>query len=284
MTRMLRGLAAPCFGSDPMEIVELGVAAEEAGFDGFFVWDHMLFANDGQGPPIVDPWLVMAVLAARTKRVTIGPMVTPLSRRRPWVVARQTATLDILSGGRTILGVGLGSPARGDFELFGELDDNRGRAELLDESLAVLDGLWSGETFSFQGKHFALGPVRFLPRPVSRPRIPVWVGGVWPATRPMERASRWDGAVPITYVNGDLTRPSAEEIGQVRDLIRRERGTMTGYTLAVWAELAADPADLASELPAYGEAGATWWIETATPRGAWQDALRRRIAAGPGTP
>ncbi len=264
-----------------MEIVELGVAAEEAGFDGFFVWDHMLFANDGQGPPTVDPWLVMAVLATRTSRITIGPMITPLSRRRPWVVARQTVTLDLLAAGRTVLGVGLGSPAQGDFERFGEVSDVRGRAERLDESLAILDRLWSGAITSFAGTHFQLDEVRFLPRPVSRPRIPVWVGGVWPARAPMRRAARWDGAVPITYVDGALTRPSAQQTAAVRDLVLAERGSLDDYTIAVWAELAEDPASVAAELPAYVDAGATWWIETAKPGDGWTELLARRIALGP---
>lgn len=282
MTQLRRGVAAPCFVEDPMQIVELGVAAEEAGFDGFFVWDHMLYANDGQGPPTVDPWLVMAVLAARTSRITIGPMITPLSRRRPWMVARQTVTLDLLAGGRTVLGVGLGSPARGDFELFGEVSEPRGRAELLDESLALLDQLWSGETTSFSGEHFHVDGVRFLPRPVTRPRIPVWVGGVWPARAPMRRAARWDGAVPITYVDGALSRPTAAEIGAVRDLLLTERGSLDGYPIAVWAEIAEDPGAVAAELPGYQDAGATWWIETAKPHENWTDQLARRIALGPG--
>src|SRR6478752_4693169 len=149
MARVLRGLAAPCFGDDPAEIVELAVVAEQAGFDGFFVWDHMLFADDGMGPAVLDPWALLSAIAVRTSRVVIGPMVTPPSRRRPWVLARQTVTLDRLSGGRTVFGVGLGSPAHGDFGRFGDVADARGRADLLDESLAILDGLWSGEPFSF---------------------------------------------------------------------------------------------------------------------------------------
>jgi alkanesulfonate monooxygenase SsuD/methylene tetrahydromethanopterin reductase-like flavin-dependent oxidoreductase (luciferase family) len=281
MSALLRGVAAPCFGDDPTEIVELAVAAEQAGFDGFFVWDHMLFANDGQGPAILDPWVLLSVIASATSRIVIGPMVTPLSRRRPWVLARQTATLDVLSGGRSVFGVGLGSPTEGDFGRFGEVTDERQRAELLDETLTILDGLWSGETFSFTGKHYDLKPVRFLPRPVRRPRIPVWVGGVWPARRPMQRAARWDGAVPITYVERRLTRPRADEIAAVRDLVQAERGTLDDYELVVWAEVAQDLAALAKELPGYVEAGTTWWVETAVPQYGWQDGLRRRIALGP---
>ncbi len=153
-----RGLAVPCFADDPMELVRLGIAAEAAGFDGFFLWDHIVFSNTGEGPPIVDPWLVLAVVAASTSRIRIGTMITPVPRRRPWQLAKETTTLDRLSNGRLILGVGIGSPAYGDFGILGEPSGERERAELLDEGLAVMAGLWSGEKFSYRGKHFQAGP------------------------------------------------------------------------------------------------------------------------------
>jgi alkanesulfonate monooxygenase SsuD/methylene tetrahydromethanopterin reductase-like flavin-dependent oxidoreductase (luciferase family) len=277
---VLRGLAAPCMGHDPNEIVELAVAAEQVGFDGFFVWDHMVFANEGDGPPVLDPWALMSAIAVRTSTIVIGPMITPPSRRRPWVLARQTVTLDRLAGGRTVFGVGLGSPSYGDFGRFGDEADTRARADMLDESLVILDGLWSGEPFSFSGEHYRIDPVRFIPTPVSGRRIPVWVGGIWPGKRPMRRAAKWDGAVPITYVDGALTRPSAEQMTEVRDLIRSERGSLEDYVLAVWAEVASSPEVVIDELPPYVEAGTNWWIETAVPRGEWQTGLRERIGQG----
>ncbi|MGN6242446.1 MAG: LLM class flavin-dependent oxidoreductase [Motilibacteraceae bacterium] len=276
-----RGLAAPCFAEDPSELVDMAVAAEAAGFDAFFLWDHILFANDGDGPAIVDPWITLAAIADRTQRILIGTMVTPVSRRRPWVLARQTATLDVLSAGRLVLGVGLGSPAEGDFGRFGEVADPVSRAELLDEGLEILEGLWSGEPFAYTGRHLRLQPVTFRPRPVQRPRIPIWVGGTLPNRRPMSRAARWDGAVPITWVDRRLARPSAAQIAEVRDQVQAERGDLTGYEIAVWAEVAEAPEALRSELADYVEAGATWWIETAKPEDGWQDQLRRRIAARP---
>src|SRR6266852_4082326 len=199
MAGLKHGIAVPCFGSDPAGLVELGVATERAGFDGYFLWDHIVFSNTGDGPPIVDPWLVLSVVAARTSRISIGTVVTPVPRRRPWQLARTTTTLDRLSGGRVVLGVGIGSPAYGDFGIFHEPSGDRERAELLDEGLDVLAGLWSGERFSYSGKHLTVDPVRFLPVPVQRPRIPVWVAGVLPATRPIARAARWDGMVPIRF-------------------------------------------------------------------------------------
>lgn len=279
---MFRALAAPCLAQDPQVLVDLGIAAERAGFDGFFLWDHLSFSNDGQGPAVVDPWLVLALIAAGTQRIKIGTMITPISRRRPAVLARQTTTLDLISHGRVILGVGIGSPAVGDFGLFGDETDAVVRAEMLDEGLAVLDGLWSGERIEHRGKHYTVDGVAFLPRPVQRPRIPIWVGGTLPNKRPMSRAARWDGAVPITWDDDRrLARPTAQQIAGVRDQVRAERGHLDGFDLAVWAEVALDPAALAAELPPYGVAGATWWIETAKPEPGWLPDLRRRLAAGP---
>lgn len=276
-----RGLAAPNFARTPEELVRLAVLAEEAGFDGFFLWDHMVFANDGRGPDVQDPWLVLALVAERTERITMGTMITPLSRRRPSVLARQTTTLDLLSGGRLVLGVGIGSPARGDFELFGDEADAVVRAEMLDEGLEVLQGLWSGEPFSHEGPHYTVTDVRFTPTPVQRPRIPVWVGGTLPRRRPMLRALRWDGAVPITWADGRLARPSVEQIRWVRDLARTHRdGGERDFELAVWAEVADRPGSPALELPDYVDAGATWWIETAKPEPGWYDGLLARIKAG----
>ena len=201
-------------------------------------------------------------------------MITPVPRRRPWVLARQTATLDRLAGGRTVFGVGIGSPAYGDFGIFGDVTDARTRAAMLDEGLDVLAGLWTGETFSHRGEHYRLDPVRFTPTPVQQPRIPVWVGGVLPAKAPMRRAARWDAAVPIRFRDGVLARPSAQDIADVRDLVRAERGSLDGYDLVVWAEVAPDPAAVLAELDDYAAAGTTWWIETAKPEPDWYAGLR----------
>jgi alkanesulfonate monooxygenase SsuD/methylene tetrahydromethanopterin reductase-like flavin-dependent oxidoreductase (luciferase family) len=278
--RLRRGVAVPNFGTEPAGLIDLGVAAERAGFDGFFLWDHIVFANTGDGPPIIDPWLALAVVAARTSRIKLGTMITPVPRRRPWQLARQTATLDRLSGGRVILGVGIGSPAYGDFGIFGEPTGDRDRADLLDEGLAVLDGLWSGERFSYAGQHFTVDPVRFTPVPVQRPRIPVWVGGVLPATRPMDRAARWDGAVPIRFADRSLIRPSAQDIADVRQRVAAARGSADGFDVAVWAEVAPDPATVPALAADYAEAGATWWIETAKPGPGWWEGVTQRVAAG----
>jgi alkanesulfonate monooxygenase SsuD/methylene tetrahydromethanopterin reductase-like flavin-dependent oxidoreductase (luciferase family) len=281
MSGLQRGIAVPCFGTDPAELIELGVATELAGFDGYFLWDHIVFSNSGDGPPIVDPWVVLSVVAARTSRIRIGTVITPVPRRRPWQLAKTTTTLDRLSGGRVVLGVGIGSPAYGDFGIFHEPSGDRERAALLDEGLDVLAGLWSGQPFSYTGTHFTVDKVRFTPAPVQRPRIPIWVAGVLPARRPIERAARWDGMVPIRFDAAGLVRPSPTDIAEVTAQITGLRGSADGYDMVVWAEVASDPAavpDLARE---YAVAGATWWIETAKPEPGWWEGVQARVAAGP---
>jgi len=281
MASLQRGIAVPCFAEDPMELARLGIGAERAGFDGFFLWDHIVFSDTGDGPPIVDPWLVLAVVATGTSRIKLGTMITPVPRRRPWQLARETATLDRLSDGRLILGVGIGSPAYGDFGIFHQPDGEQDRAELLDEGLDVIAGLWTGERFSYRGKHFTLDPVRFTPPPVQRPRIPVWVGGVLPAPRPIARAARWDGMVPIRFAGGSLTRPSAADIADVSARITAARGSAaTAFDLAVWAEVAAEPAAVPEIAVPYQASGATWWIETAKPGPRWWEGVCERVASG----
>ncbi len=277
MSGVSRGLAVPCFREDPGELIRLGIDAERAGFDGFFLWDHLVWADTGEGPPIVDPWQVLAVVAANTTRIRIGTLITPLPRRRPWQLAKETTTLDRLSGGRLILGVGIGSPSRADFGLFGEPAGEKVRAELLDEGLDVLAGLWSGERFSYRGKHYTIGPVRLAPTPVQRPRIPVWVGGVLPAPRPTARAARWDGMVPI---HAGLGQAPAEDMGAVRDRITALRGSAVGFDFVVWAGLEPAAGEVAALLPAYQEAGVTWWIESARPEAQWWQRIRMRVARG----
>jgi alkanesulfonate monooxygenase SsuD/methylene tetrahydromethanopterin reductase-like flavin-dependent oxidoreductase (luciferase family) len=274
--KMRRGISVPNFAEDPAELIEMGADAERAGFDGFFLWDHIVFTDTGDGPPIADPWQVLAAIATRTSRIRLGTMITPVSRRRPWQLARQTATLDVLSGGRLILGAGLGSPAYGDFGIFREPSGDRVRAELLDEGLAILDGLWTGEPFSFSGQHYTVDRVRFRPRPVQRPRIPVWIGGILPAARPIERAARWDGMVPIRYAGTRLTQPAPADFAALRARLG------PAADLVVWADVAPDPAAVPDLARPYAEAGATWWLESARPdEPAWQNTLRHRIAAGP---
>ena len=169
---------------DPRAAAELAAEAEAAGWDGVFTFDAI--AIDGQ--PLYDPWVVLAAIAMRTDRVRLGAMVFAPTRRRPWNFAHQAITLDILSNGRLVLPVGLGTLDDQAFGNVGEPTDARTRARRLDETLAIVEGLGSGEPFSFQGEHYRFGPMTMRPGPVQRPRIPVWVIGAWPHERSMRRA------------------------------------------------------------------------------------------------
>lgn len=183
--------------NNPDTAVEHAVAAEDAGWDGVFQIDHLIdFTADGPAghSPLNDPWITWAGVASRTDRITLGSYVTPIPRRQPWQLARNLATLDRLSGGRVLLGAGLGAPW--DFETFDKAYDQRRLAERYDEALDVIAGLWTGEPFSFDGEHFTVDDAVLRPTPVQEPRIPVVIGGWWPFKKPFQRAARWDGVIP----------------------------------------------------------------------------------------
>ena len=186
--------------ADPRLLADIAREAEEAGWDGAFIFDSLYsssWGDDSGPPPTADPWIALAAMAMRTERIRVGLMIAPLSRRRPWKVARETVTLDHLSNGRLVLPVGLGFAEDGGYAKVGEELDRKKRAEMLDESLAIIDGLWSGEPFSFRGEHYQVDEMTFLPKPVQSPRIPVWVVGAWPRPKSMRRAARWDCVLPI---------------------------------------------------------------------------------------
>jgi alkanesulfonate monooxygenase SsuD/methylene tetrahydromethanopterin reductase-like flavin-dependent oxidoreductase (luciferase family) len=268
---------------DPREAAEMAARAEAAGWDGVFTWDGIAI---GPGDTY-DPWVVMAAMAMRTERVTLGAIVTPPARRRPWKLAREAMTLDRLSDGRLVLPVGLGALDDAAFANVGEPTDARTRAELLDESLAILEGLWSGEPFAFAGRHHRFGEMTFRPTPVQRPRIPIWVIGAWPAERSMARAARWDGIVP--QARDDAGLPASPTPGQLREIVawvaaaRAAEGRSGTYdVIAQGTTTAGDRAAAVARVAHFREAGATWWIEMDW-AGATVASLRERIDAGPPT-
>jgi len=264
---------------DPRMLVELAVAAEEAGWDGFFLWDHLLWHEPGGH--VADPTVVISAVAARTERIRFGIMVNLLARRRPAKVARETVTLDVLSGGRLIVGAGLGSlPA--EFTAFGENADPRVRAARLDESLHLLDVLWTGQPVTFHGEYLTATDVTMLPRPVQRPRIPIWCGGRWPNQPPFRRAARWDGVLP-THTGYGLGETMPRD--ELRAVIRytREHRTADGpFDVALEGRTDGSAADRGGRLvAAYVRAGLTWWIEAlGWWRGTPADAMAR-VRQGP---
>jgi len=238
---------------DPRTLVGLATLAEEAGWDGFFLWDHIRYRAPAS--KIADPWIVLAAIATATATIRIGPMITPLARRRPHKLARETVTLDHLSAGRLILGAGLGSDSSDEFQDF-EPDavDPKERARRLDSGLAALEHFWTKE---------------FDPPPVQQPRIPVWLAGRWPARRPLHRAIHWDGYFPIDLPGPDALAELAAEITE----LRAASSLTTPFDLVV-----TDPPG--SDWDAWTNAGATWCLTgwDSEPR---LDEVRAAIADGP---
>jgi alkanesulfonate monooxygenase SsuD/methylene tetrahydromethanopterin reductase-like flavin-dependent oxidoreductase (luciferase family) len=268
--------------ADPRTTAALAAEAEAAGWDGFFVWDHMVF-DRRERLPVADPWVLLAAVALATERLRLGPMVTPLARRRPWKVARETVTLDHLSGGRLILGVGLGTPAADEYGAFGEPTGARERAAMLDEALEVLTLLWSGETVFFHGQHYRLEEVAFLPTPVQRPRIPVFVAGAWPRRAPLRRAARFDGVVPLKVAaDGDLQPLTAADLGELLAIVRAHRAGGEPLEVMVGGVTPGeDPAAALAVVEPLAEAGMTWWTESLEPRRGDLEAMRERVRQGP---
>lgn len=274
---MKYGFVLP-FG-DARTAADYAYEAERAGWDGFFV------AETVWG---VDAWVSLTAAAMRTSRIRLGTLLTPVSRRRPWKLASETATLDRLSGGRVILVVGLGAVDTG-FAEFGEVTDRKTRAELLDEGLEIITRLWSGEPVSYEGKHYKVRPLRgWGIRPVQQPRIPIWVVGAWPRPKSMTRALRYDGVLPTTMdARGHFRELSHEDVRAVREYVQAKRDATTPFDIVVEGMTPiGDPAASADIIRAWADAGATWWIESMwdgpgkTPEEKEAN-VRRRLLEGP---
>ncbi len=256
----------PNFGefAAPEVFADVARRAEEAGWDALLVWDHVVEQKDLRRE-IADPWILLAAAALATRRIRLGTAITPVARRRPAKLAREVATLDCLTGGRMVLGAGLGAPVADEYASFGDTTDTKVLAERLDEGLHALDLLWSGEPVTYRGNQVTIDDVVFLPVPVQRPRVPVWVGGFWPNKAPMRRAARWDGAIPA-MAGMEAARPP--DVSEARELVMFLRGCRAENGLAdrpfdivIGGMSPAGPAagrDLAGPL---ADLGVTWWDE-----------------------
>jgi alkanesulfonate monooxygenase SsuD/methylene tetrahydromethanopterin reductase-like flavin-dependent oxidoreductase (luciferase family) len=274
------GLFVPLFDelADPVVVAQVAAEAEEAGWQGFFVWDQIRWRAPVRD--VADPWITLAAVATATESLRLGPMVTPLARRRPAKVARESATLDRLSDGRLTMGVGLGSDRfAGEWSITGEELDDRTRGDMLDESLEILAAAWSGDPVHHRGRHYTVDGMSFLPRPVQRPAIPVWVAGFHGSARPLRRAARHQGFFPVNLEHPDQLAEMAAKIAELR------RGHDTDadadatepYDLVVALEPGDDPAP-------YAAAGATWWLVEIPADNASVELLRGVVHDGPFEP
>jgi alkanesulfonate monooxygenase SsuD/methylene tetrahydromethanopterin reductase-like flavin-dependent oxidoreductase (luciferase family) len=241
---------------DPSLLVELAKRAEDSGWDGVFIWDHVAYRE--RGWPVADPYVTVSAIAAVTSRIRLGVLVSALARRRPWKFARETATLDVLSGGRLVVGIGLGSQPHEEFAAFGEDPDPRVRAARIDEGLEILTGLWTGEPFAFQGHHFRVQETVFLPRPHQRPRPPIWVAGRWPARPPFRRAARFDGVFPTFDGVGHAERPTPDQLRAAVQYTLSHRDVEDRFDVVLEAQSEDRDPELVA---AYVDAGLTWWVE-----------------------
>jgi alkanesulfonate monooxygenase SsuD/methylene tetrahydromethanopterin reductase-like flavin-dependent oxidoreductase (luciferase family) len=287
---MRYGVYVPNFGpyGNARVLADLAYEAEEAGWDGFFLWDQVSKTTLTPGvDPMVDPWVTLAAIALRTSAIRLGTLVTPLPRRRPWMLARQTVSLDHLSAGRLIFGVGSGG-GYFDFEALGEASDPKTLAALLDEGLEVLTGLWSGEPYRHEGAGYQVKEAQFLPRPLQFPRIPIWMAAMWPAKAPLRRAVRFDGIVPIGRDLPLTAMLTPEEMDEIVRYVACQPGYTTPFEV-VHSGLTTgmDAVHDREMVAAYQQVGVTWWVEKILPErwGSWTawplEAMSARIRRGP---
>jgi alkanesulfonate monooxygenase SsuD/methylene tetrahydromethanopterin reductase-like flavin-dependent oxidoreductase (luciferase family) len=263
--------------SDPLEVARLAAEAEEHGWDGVFVWDHLIYS-----PPVTDvadPWITMAAIAAATERVRLGPMVTPLPRRRPAKLVKETVTLDQLSRGRLTLGVGLASDNHRELSSTGEELNDRVRAQQLDESLDILRAAWTGDPVHHRGEHYRVEDITFRPVPVQRPAIPIWVAVRHGNPKPLRRAARHDGVFPVNVDHPDQLAEIVATIAGLRAQgVAAPQGVAASETfdVAMMGAAGADPAP-------YAKAGATWWLVAFDWRSPSVDQVRGVLREGPPT-
>lgn len=276
---MKHGIFLPPFDdlAEPRRVARLAADAEQAGWDGFYLWDHML-AEPGMA--VAEAWTTLAAIAMTTQRVRIGAMVTPLARRRPWVLARQIATLDRLCGGRLDVGIGLGDDGWREFSAFGDEASPRTRGELLDESLEIIQDLLSGNEVARAGRHFSIDTAPVLPVPVQDP-VPFWAAVRWPNRRPLARAARLQGCFPIFAGSGQLPPPpGAADLAELRaELVGLGAPRSLDVAVRVSLHQLADAAR-PEAAAALAEAGVTWLLEAFAPG---QDAaeIEAYVRSGP---
>ncbi|MFX0016143.1 MAG: LLM class flavin-dependent oxidoreductase [Promethearchaeota archaeon] len=244
--------------TDPQEYIKLSIIAEESNWDGFFIWDH-IYLNKDNPEPTFDPWILLASVAAKTEKLRMGTTVTALARRRPWKIARETVSLDRLSNGRLILGVGLGVDT--EFSDFGENSDPQVRGKKLDEALDILVGLWTGEPFSYQGEYYRMNEVQFIPKPIQE-SIPIWVGGTWPNKKPFKRAAKFNGIFPLREGFNEPLWP--DDMKEIIKFIKLHQKIPKSFDV-IHTVVTSTKKEENQWIHDYIEAGVTWIVECIYP-------------------
>ncbi len=262
------------------QLGDLAASAEQAGWDGVFYWDAVHVPDLDE---MHDPWVALTVMAMRTSRVRIGGIVMAVPRHKPWIFARAATSVDHASHGRLVLPLGLGALDDTGMAGVNENTDIRDRAERFDETLDFLEKAWTARPFSVHGKHYTTAEMTFLPPPVQKPRIPIWIVGAWPREKSMQRVLRYDGLLPNKLKpEGGQEPVTPEDLRAMAEWVRERRGTLDGFDIVTEGKTAGlDPKAAAAVVRPWAEAGATWWTE-AEWRGSY-DALRRRVEQGPPT-
>jgi len=272
------GVFLPPFAefAQPRRVVALSRQVEDSGWDGLFLWDHMLAAR---GMPVADPWVIMAAVATVTRRIRLGALVTPLPRRRPWVVSRQLATLDQLADGRLVGGIGLGDDGWAEFSSFGEAVDPVVRGQMLDEALELIQRFLGGEAVSFHGRHYVVDAPPLLPRPRQDP-LPIWVAVRWPNRKPLARIAKLDGCFPIFATSGGLPPPDPADIAALHAQLV-DLGARSDIDIAVRCALSSeDPSSVKETVAALEDSGVTWILESFPP-GVAPDRVTSVVGNGP---
>ena len=283
-------LYVPVFNdyAEPAQIVELACLAEASGWDGVFIWDHIALRPRGI-LEVVDATVTLAAIAQATSTNQLGPMISPLARRRPWKFSKEMATLDRLSKGRVIIGTGVGEPVGAAFESFGEDGTGSGRASRRDEGLTLLDRFLRDEEVDHAGEHYSVSKARLRPTPVQQPRPPIWVAACLPYKRGFRRAAQWDGCFPLKIPaerNGDTgwtdwwLTPS--ELNEVAEAIAERRGNLDNYVLvSTGSTCSLSSAAAKARLDSFADTGANWWLEWITDEPGTYSETVERIKRGP---
>jgi hypothetical protein len=282
MSELRYGFVIP--GGEANEIVTMAREAEDAGWDGVFIPDCISIETpEYPATPWFDPWALLSAMAVQANRIRLGTMLTAVPRRRPWKLARETVTIDHLSGGRLILPVGIGALDDVGFGKVGEPTDRKTRTELLDEGLDIITGLWSGKPFSYKGKHYSLDEMTFLPPPMQQPRIPIWVVGAWPREKSMTRVLRYDGLLPAKLdANGSFADVTPDDLRAMKAYIEERRTATTPFDIVYEGRTPGDdPAQAAEIVRPFVKAGATWWMEAMWEAPNTPADVRKRIQQGP---